>query len=290
MWFELKIEHCEPNQVEELSEALENTGALSITLTDKNDDPVLEPEPGTTPLWPEVVIKALFNDEDEAKQSLKIMQTQFPSLTLSVDELVEQDWERVCLDEFKPQHFGNNLWVCPSWHDVPDENAVNLILDPGLAFGTGTHPTTSLCLQYLSDADLADKKVIDFGCGSGILAIAALKLGAKEAQAIDIDDQALIATQDNAGRNGINLNQLKIGKADSLESPVDLLMANILLSPLISLKQNFKALLKSEGSLVVSGLLKEQKAELIEAYQDSFSLKLEKDLDDWSLLVFKPKS
>lgn len=290
MWFELKIEHCEPNQVEELSEALENTGALSITLSDKNDDPVLEPEPGTTPLWPEVVIKALFNDEDEAKQSLKIMQTQFPSLTLSIDELVEQDWERVCLDEFKPQHFGNNLWVCPSWHDVPDESAVNLILDPGLAFGTGTHPTTSLCLQYLSDADLVGKKVIDFGCGSGILAIAALKLGAKEAQAIDIDDQALIATQDNAGRNGINLNQLKIGKADSLESPVDLLMANILLSPLISLKQNFKALLKSEGSLVVSGLLKEQKAELIEAYQDSFSLKLEKDLDDWSLLVFQPKS
>ncbi|MFW2571937.1 50S ribosomal protein L11 methyltransferase [Legionella sp. 29fVS95] len=286
MWYQLQIEQCHRNEVELLSEALEETGALSITLTDKNDDPVLEPEPGTTPLWPDVVINALYSDEQDAEQAKQLLAPQHTHLHFSIQHLADQDWERAWMDDFKPQRFGERLWICPSWLEPPEPQAVNLILDPGLAFGTGTHPTTSLCLTWLEQADLSNKKVIDYGCGSGILALAALKLGAANVQAVDIDEQALQATRNNALTNTIEPQQLQIGFPQSLKAPADLLIANILLAPLMSLGNTFKELLSPHGLLVVSGILEEQASSLIETYQADFTHLLTHNLDGWSLLAF----
>ena len=147
MWYQLQIQECPRNEVDNLSDVLEETGALSITLTDKNDEPVLEPEPGTTPLWPDVIINALFDEETLANEAREHLAKAYPSLQLSINFVADKDWERAWMDDFKPQQFGRRLWICPSWLTPPDPNAVNLILDPGLAFGTGTHPTTSLCLH-----------------------------------------------------------------------------------------------------------------------------------------------
>lgn len=204
MWFQLKIEHCPSQEIEWLSTELEEFGALSIMLTDKNDNPVLEPEPGTTPLWPEVVIQALFSEAFQAQYTRDHLIQNYPELTCTLEILEDRDWERAWMDDFKPQRFGQNLWICPTWSTPPEPNAVNLILDPGLAFGTGTHPTTSLCLTWLEQADLMNKSVVDYGCGSGILSLAALKLGAADVHAVDIDQQALQATQNNARLNGLD--------------------------------------------------------------------------------------
>lgn len=286
MWYQLQIEQCHRNEVDELSEALEENGALSITLTDKNDDPVLEPEPGTTPLWPNVIINALYSECISAEETRQILSAQYKHLVFSINELADQDWERAWMVDFKPQRFGKRLWICPSWIDAPEPEAVNLILDPGLAFGTGTHPTTSLCLDWLDQADLNDKTLIDYGCGSGILALAALKLGAAKVQAVDIDEQALQATQNNALVNAIKPEQLHIGFPQTLEAPVDLLIANILLAPLMNLRSKFRELLKNKGTLVVSGILTEQASTLIDCYQAEFTHQLTTNLDGWSLLVF----
>ena len=285
MWFQLKIEHCPSEAIESVSEELEMLGALSIMLTDKNDNPVLEPEPGTTPLWPEVVIHALFAQAQEAQQARTQLALTRPLLECSMEVLPDKDWERAWMDDFKPQRFGQQLWICPTWSTPPEPEAVNLMLDPGLAFGTGTHPTTSLCLSWLEQADLHNKSVIDYGCGSGILSLAALKLGAKEVRAVDIDNQALQATQNNALANRIN-EQLSIDMPDSLQDPADLIIANILLAPLISLRDRFHQLLHPEARLVVSGLLEEQASLLIEAYHSAFTPITTECLDGWALLVF----
>lgn len=287
MWYQLQIEQCLSDETEILSDALEETGALSVTLTDKNDNPVLEPEPGTTPLWPEVSVQALYAEENQALQAKKCLEEQYKHLKISLHNFADKDWERAWMDDFKPQAFGQRLWICPSWLTPPDPKAVNLILDPGLAFGTGTHPTTSLCLQWLDQAELANKSLIDYGCGSGILALAALKLGAKSVHAIDIDPQALQATQNNAESNAIAGNQLTMGFPESTTASANILIANILLGPLITLKETFKSLLNEEGILVVSGILNEQAADLINAYQGCFLHQQTIDLNGWSLLVFR---
>ncbi|WP_131781151.1 50S ribosomal protein L11 methyltransferase [Legionella gresilensis] len=286
MWYQLEIEACRPDEVDNLSDILETSGALSITLSDKNDDPVLEPLPGATPLWPEVTIKALFLYEELAQEIANNLSKLYTHLQLTISTLPDQDWERAWMDDFKPQCFGERLWVCPSWLTPPNPKEINLILDPGLAFGTGTHPTTQLCLTWLAKADLASKVMIDYGCGSGILALAALKLGAQLVHAVDIDPQALQATHSNAGVNQINEQQLNITSPDKIIDKADLLIANILLTPLLQLKDRFKQLLNEQGMLVVSGILKEQTANLIEAYQKDFVHQQTDNLSDWSLLVF----
>lgn len=283
---ELQIEHCYRDDVELVSLALEETTALSVTLTDKNDCPILEPELGTTPLWPNVVIQALYAEEQEAKLAIDCLTEQFPHLSCSIHEVPEKDWERVCMDDFKPQQFGERLWICPSWLTPPNPDAVNLILDPGLAFGTGTHPTTFLCLGWLDQATLHQKTIIDYGCGSGVLALAALKLGALHVAAVDIDHQALTATQSNATINHIDATHLTIDFPEALMAPVDLLIANILLTPLINLQSRFHQLLKAHGTLVVSGILSDQAQELMDAYLPSFNHKLTINHDGWALLVF----
>lgn len=287
MWYQLQIEQCLTDEAELLSDALEETGALSVTLTDKNDNPVLEPDPGTTPLWPEIIVEAVYAEENQALQAKKCLEEQYLHLKIRLHSFADKNWERVWMDDFKPQRFGQRLWICPSWLTPPDPDAVNLILDPGLAFGTGTHPTTSLCLQWLDQADLTNNSLIDYGCGSGILALAALKLGAKSVHAIDIDPQALEATQNNAQSNAIAGNQLTMGFPESPTASANIVIANILLAPLISLRNTFKSLLNEQGILVVSGILEEQAGDLIRAYQECFLHEQTIDLNGWSLLTFK---
>lgn len=284
---QLQIEQVKRDEAELLSDALEETGALSVTLTDQYDDPVLEPAPGATPLWPHVVAHALYTEQHEADIALLLVSKAFPHLSYSIHTLPEQDWERACLDQFKPQLFGTRLWVCPSWLTPPNPNAVNLILDPGLAFGTGSHETTSLCLTWLDKAELEQKQVIDYGCGSGILALAALKLGAQHVHAVDIDEQALLATRDNALNNDIAAARLTVSQPEALNKAVDVIIANILLAPLMALKKRFRELLLDTGMLVVSGLLAEQVPALIEAYQTDFAHVSTSIENDWALVAFK---
>ncbi len=283
---QLQIEQCHRDEVELLSDALEGTGALSITLTDQYDDPILEPAPGAAPLWPNVVVHALYAEETDADVALALVSAAFPRLSYAIHPVPQQDWERTCLDQFKPQQFGERLWVCPSWLTPPDPNAVNLILDPGLAFGTGSHATTSLCLTWLGTADLQHQKIIDYGCGSGILALAALKLGAMHVHAVDIDEQALLATQTNAFNNQLSAVQLTVGQPETLNTAVDLIIANILLAPLLALKKRFRELLKDTGTLVVSGLLVEQVPMLIAAYERDFEHHATRLEGDWALVEF----
>jgi len=284
---QLKIEHCDRDEAELVSDFLEDLGAVSVTMTDQYDDPILEPEPGSVPLWPHVVLHALYEPGNNIALITSALTAQYPKLSYTLEPLPEQDWERACLVDLKPQRFGKRLWICPSWLTPPVPDAINLILDPGLAFGTGSHPTTALCLTGLEQMDLAQKTMIDYGCGSGILAIAALKLGATHAYAVDIDDQALIATQNNAETNHLDLTTLTLGYPDSLHTRVDLLIANILLAPLLKLKTRFLALLKNKGTLVVSGILANQATQLIEAYQPEFALISSNREDDWAVLTFE---
>ena len=286
---ELQIEPCQRDEVDQLIRTLEETGAVSISMMDQRDNPILEPKPGETPLWDHLVIHALYSDEDDAHDEQNLLSVYYPHLTQTLCTLADLDWERVCLENFVPQRFGHRLWVCPSWLTPPEPEQVNVILDPGLAFGTGTHPTTSLCLTWLDGTCVDGKTIIDYGCGSGILALAALKLGAHHAYAVDIDEQALLATQQNATSNQITTEALTIGHPTILEAPVDTLIANILLSPLLALQQTFHQLLCPEGRLVVSGLFASQADILIDAYQLSFTHESTVLQDEWALLTFSPQ-
>ena len=284
--FQLQIKHCHRDNIEALSNTLEETDALSITFTDQYDDPILEPAPGAAPLWPNVVVQALYTLEQDALNAVIYLTSSHPNLNYTITPIPAQDWERTCLDQFQPQQFGQRLWICPSWLTPPDPTAVNLILDPGLAFGTGNHSTTSLCLTWLEQASLSGQQIIDYGCGSGILALAALKLGAQHAFAVDIDEQALLATQNNALSNAITPKQLTVCTPDELTAPVNILIANILLAPLIQLQNRFHELLENNGILVVSGILADQAPGLIEAYQDLFAHRLTNIDNDWALVEF----
>lgn len=287
---QLTITHCPQDDINQLSDLLELYGALSVVMTDRFDDPILEPEPGTMPLWPHVVIEALYTPETPMPAIIEMVTTQYPDVQCSVTNVEDQDWERACLDQFKPQCFGRRLWVCPSWHTPPQPNAINLILDPGLAFGTGSHATTALCLTWLDQANLTNKTVIDYGCGSGILSIAALKLGAQHVYAVDIDEQALTATANNATTNAIHDHQLTIGYPRELHTPVDIIIANILLTPLLDLKASFHHLLNHHGLLVLSGILANQVQILQDAYCSHFEIITTEIAHDWALLVLQKQS
>ncbi|PID46814.1 MAG: 50S ribosomal protein L11 methyltransferase [Proteobacteria bacterium] len=271
MWLQLI---CQTSRDHEplVSEAAESLGAVSITLSDAGDHPVLEPLPNETPLWDEVVVTVLFREEDKAlldslRQQLEDNRESWKISNLREEALQDQQWERVWMDDFHPMKFGGNLWIYPSWSEVPEDDSVKILLDPGLAFGTGTHPTTSLCLEWLDQHHPDGLSVIDYGCGSGILAIAAVKLGASHVIATDIDPQALIAIKDNQQKNHI-----ADGKIDSYlpeampESKADLTLANILCGPLIELAPTLCSLTKSGGQLVLSGILEEQKEALSQHY------------------------
>ncbi len=262
------ILHLSREQVEAVEQQLIAAGAMSVSLSDAGDVPVLEPAPGETPLWPENTLTALFDSSCELHMLASRLEKDH-SLTTPprIETLRDQDWTRVWMDDFHPLRCGNRLWICPSWETPLEPDAVNLILDPGLAFGTGTHPTTALCLEWLDASPPTDKLVLDYGCGSGILGLAALKLGARHVWAVDIDPQALSATEDNAARNQISQESLDVAKPDELPAlSFDLIIANILAAPLAVLAPTLCRLLKPGGRLVLSGILEEQADALYEAY------------------------
>ncbi|KPU82738.1 ribosomal protein L11 methyltransferase [Psychromonas sp. PRT-SC03] len=286
-WIQLKLNATAKN-AEEIGELLMLNGALSATFTDAHDTPVFEPLPGETRLWGDTDITGLYEANADMQAIIKTLQAS-PLLdndfAHKVETLEDKDWEREWMDNFHPMQFGKRLWICPSWKPIPDENAVNVMLDPGLAFGTGTHPTTALCLTWLEGQDLRDKVIIDFGCGSGILAIAALKLGAKRVIGIDIDPQAITASRDNATRNGVS-SQLELYLPEDLPEGIqaDVLVANILAGPLRQLSTQIEALVKNKGSLALSGILKEQAPELIAVYSQWFAMKPANIEQEWAQL------
>lgn len=254
-WQELTLRTPEPHAV---SEILEACGALAVTLKDAQDDPVLEPAPGETPLWPQTLVVGLFAGDDIRAEIEGRVHRGAGEWIRSAhwDDLPEQVWERTWLEHFRPMDFGSRLRVAPHGAAVAEDQRVTLRLDPGLAFGTGTHPSTALCLGWLGDADVAGKTVIDYGCGSGILGIAAGLLGAGSVTACDIDPQADIATQENARCNDVAVEIITC--SDAPEKTYDLVLANILAGTLITLSETLSNLLNEAGTLVLAGLLEAQ--------------------------------
>jgi ribosomal protein L11 methyltransferase len=273
-----------------LSEELTERGALAATILDAGDQPIYEPEPNKpAPLWPDVKMIFLFDSELDLKDAsayLKMQQSAGTISQFSIKELPDEDWERRCLDQLEPMKFGKRLWICPSWITPPDPAAVNIILDPGLAFGTGTHPTTALCLEWLDGNIVPGQTVIDYGCGSGILALAAIKLGARKVIAIDHDDKALVATRENAKINNITPLQLETRLPDpSRVENVELLIANILAQPLIEMATNLAKLVKPGGKILLSGILKEQSEQVKAAYEPWFSMQPIDYKEEWCRLT-----
>lgn len=246
-------------------------GACAITFSDAGDDPVLEPPPGETPLWSKVRITGLFGaaaDLDGLCQDL-LRSFQLERLPEHrVETLEDRAWEREWLKDFRPMRFGRRLWVCPGGFQVDAEDAVIVHLDPGLAFGTGTHPTTALCLEWLESQDLTGKRVLDFGCGSGILSIASLKLGASSVTAVDIDPQAITATRQNAGRNEVDERLEATLDANDLDAEYDVAVANILATPLIRHAGTICEHLVHGGTIALSGITDRQTATVADAYRD----------------------
>jgi len=265
------------------AEALfEELGALSVTLKDAQDEPMLEPPPGATPLWSRTRITGLFEaDRDRDELRDRVRQALAGEHQLELEELADQPWERAWLEHFRPMRFGERLWICPSGQQVPEGDAVVVELDPGLAFGTGTHPTTALCLAWLDGAELTGKRVIDYGCGSGILSVAALKLGAAEVIAVDHDPQALEATRENARRNGVEAGLRVLSSREPLEAAADLLIANILANVLVDLAPTLRPLLRPGGELVLSGILEHQAPEVEQAYRPWISFEPAARQDEW---------
>lgn len=283
-WIEIRLEAA-PGQGEMLSDALIDAGALSVTLVDAADDPVLEPAPGEAPLWPHTSAVGLFDAAVDAEAVVRQVQA---ALDLDappharIDRLQGRDWERARLDELRPMRFGDRLWICPIGQRVDAPGAVVVTLDPGLAFGTGAHPTTALCLEWLDRHSRPGDRVIDYGCGSGILAIAAARLGAAAVLAVDIDPQALYATGENARANAVD-DRIRSARPGALPAfRADCLLANILARPLIELAPRFAALLDPGGRLTVSGILADQAAAVTAALEDAgFTMTGQDDRAEW---------
>ena len=285
-WLQITVATDE-EQANYIEGLLEDLSALSITLKDAEDNPVLEPDLGTTPLWQKTLITALFSaDTAAAMVQLHLEQQGISAANITAEVIEDRDWEREWMTYFHPMQFGKKLWICPSWHTPEDPQAVNLMLDPGLAFGTGTHPTTSLCLTWLDSQNLKGKTITDYGCGSGVLAIASLLLGATSATGTDIDPQALEASEQNAHRNNVE-HRLSLYMAEQMPENLqsDAVIANILAGPLISLAPTLAAMTRPGGSIALSGILKEQESEVSNAYLPFFELTASQYKDDWVLLA-----
>ena len=281
-WLQINTRITEA-EAEDMEQLFQSVGAVSVTLLDAEDEPVFQLDPGTTPLWQNMCLSALFEADAPVEDVVKQLQasSRLQRDDLEIEEIPDQDWERAWMDQFAPIRFGQRLWVCPSWLQPPEPEAVNVMLDPGLAFGSGTHPTTALCLEWLDACDIEDKRVIDYGCGSGILAIAALLLGAREAIGVDNDPQALIATRNNRDMNGIAEDKLKVYLPGVDHEPADIVLANILSGPLEELTPVLAGLTRPGGKIVLSGVLSEQTESLIRSYEPWFDLEPAVIRDQW---------
>ena len=287
-WLQLTLESTR-DDAPRLGDALEEAGAVSVSLEGADAEPLFETDwHDTTPVWKQTRVVALF-PEDTDTTAVMNMVTALLSLpappAFTAAAVADQDWVRVWMDRWQPLHFGANLWVVPSWLTPPDAGAANIILDPGMAFGTGTHATTAMCLEWLAANPPRNLEVIDYGCGSGILAIAALKLGAAHALATDTDPQALAVSHENAERNQVTERlALYLPDAVPAQASADVVLANILAGPLVQLAPRLTALVRPGGRLILSGLLANQAAEVEAAYAAHFVFE-RRAHDDWAMLA-----
>lgn len=268
-WQQLKIQ-LRSDLIDPLERHLLANGAISISYLDAENQAIFQLEPGSTPLWDNSYLLCLFDETADLEALLQWLR-QHPAVinkrSLQVEVLEDQDWERSWMQDFKAMQFGDKLWICPSWQTPPDSDSINIMLDPGLAFGSGSHATTSMCLRWLAQAQLEGSEVIDYGCGSGVLAIAAALLGASRVHGVDNDPQAIVATLDNSHRNNIDDAVLSACLPEALpQMQADILLANILAEPLLQLAEKFSLLLKPGGKIVLSGLLREQADTLLNTY------------------------
>ncbi len=290
-WLQLILESS-PADAARIADALSGLGAAAVTLQDGADQPLYEPPPGETPLWSATRIIGLFAADTDIMAITTQLAAQLEIDKLPpwrVSPLEDKDWEREWMDNFHPMRFGKRLWIVPSWHAAPDNNAVNILLDPGLAFGTGTHPTTALCLQWLDEHGAEHPEVIDYGCGSGILAVAALKLGAGHVWAVDNDPQALIASRDNAAKNQVTQRIDAIAPERLPKRPVRLLLANILAQPLLELAEKFARLIEPGGHIVLSGILQHQAEDITRHYAQWFDMAPAAQQEEWMRLSGRRK-
>ncbi len=292
MWLAITVE-TEARFEERMSSAFEDLGAVAVTLLDAEDrNPIYEPSPGQTPLWRRLTMQALFpaeSDESGIVFGLSALQPGLDLRRVQVERIEDRDWERAWMDDFKPMRFGDRLWIVPSGFDTPEEAAgddsIVLQLDPGLAFGSGSHPTTALCLEWLAEKTAGGEKVLDFGCGSGVLALAAARLGADSVVAVDNDPQALTATVDNAASNAVaGRIEPVAAEAWSASGDCDLVVANILANTLVELAPVLTAALKPGGHLALSGVLGEQGDEVAAAYAALGVALDRRERDGWLLL------
>ncbi|MEW6037512.1 MAG: 50S ribosomal protein L11 methyltransferase [Pseudomonadota bacterium] len=260
MWQQLMVT-VDEDLAEDISDALTDFGALSVSFQDAGDQPLFEPPVGTTPVWAQTRVAGLFEEGGDLTAVRSALVRRFGAERLqdwSEEKLADQAWERAWLEHFRPMRFGSRLWVCPTGFTVEESDSVVMLLDPGLAFGTGTHPTTALCLEWLDAADLHGASVVDYGCGSGILGIAAALLGASPVHAVDIDPQALAATAENAGKNRVG-ERIEVSLPWNLaDFESDVVMANILANPLMELADELRLRVRAGGRIVLSGILAEQ--------------------------------
>lgn len=288
-WLQIHIT-VDQAQVDFTETLLSSLGAVSVTLDDAENQDLLEPLPGETPLWNKVIVTGIYAQEEGEEIDVNALMTfitaQMPEAPLRHEFIEDQEWERTWMDAYEPIQIGEKFWIVPEWMEAPEADAVNIKLDPGLAFGTGNHASTFLCLQWLGQTDVKDKIVIDYGCGSGILGVAALLLGAKKVYATDIDPQAVLATQQNAELNGV-LGNLFVGLPDEFNEEfkaqkADVFVANILAGPLMALAPEFATLVKSEGEFALAGILEEQVADVSSVYSEFFDiLQVEKREEHW---------
>ncbi len=285
-WHQLVIE-LGRDDLADAENACTRLGAIALSLADAGDEPLLEPAPGTTPLWQAIRLRALFPESPEPSMLAATLQAVLglPPEAIRVEQLADRAWEREWLRDFRPMQFGRRLWVCPDGQRPEQAAAVILELDPGLAFGTGTHATTALCLEWLEAQSLAGLSLLDYGCGSGILALAALKLGAAAATAHDIDPQALLATRENAAKNGLSASVTILASADGIAGPFDVVVANILSGPLIELAPRLALLCRAGGAVALAGLLERQGEEVARAYRPWFDIETTAEREGWVLLT-----
>lgn len=275
-----------PDDADQLSDYLSECGASAVTFRDNADQPIYEPEIGTTPLWSATDVIGLFDAEQDTQQVIDQLSHYYQPKSLpnyKIEAVEDKDWIREWMDNFQPMSFGKRLWICPSWHQPPEPNAINIMLDPGLAFGTGTHPTTALCLNWLDQADVKGKTVIDYGCGSGVLAIAAALLGANKVIGVDLDPQALEATQANAERNNANIDTYLPEQCPAIKA--DIVIANILAGQLQTLLPTLSTFCQPNSDIVLSGILASQADAVSHSYQVHFDMGPAVKQDDWVRLT-----
>lgn len=286
-WLQLTLE-LKKDRAEAFELLMEEMDALSITFTDAADDPVLEPKHGEMPLWQNISAAILFAEDTPPAILIEALAEHFPesSAGATTEILEDREWLHEWKRDVSPKKYGDRLWVYP-WvaEAVTDPNQVIVELEPGLAFGTGEHPTTAMCLEWLDGHDVANKSIIDYGCGSGLLAIAALKLGGREAACVDIDPQAIIATRSNAERNSVSDRLLTCDAETLVQNSYDIVIANILSGILVDLSSALTKLVAPKGWLVLTGILAEQAETVISAYAPQTPLSIILEQDGWVLLA-----